>query len=159
MSDKVRARNGKLYTRDHPHEIISPNIMRFAEIRDAMRELLKPEYGWNQAALDRALGFTSQGEISRILRAGWIWPKQQMRLTIRIRQIREGYIVPRMVGRRLDGVYVDPPIPPKVSTERCLKLRATLKGLEFVAQDYRPPPKLPSFARAFAEALPWNPKK
>ncbi len=160
MSKKVDGGNGKFYTRDHPHEIISPHIMRFEEIRWWIEELLKPEYGWSEPGLGRALGI-GRDCIRRCRRTGWIWPRQQMKITVRIRQIVDGYVVPTVVPtkfgkRRIDGVYTDPPRPPMAAPKRVLKLQATRAGLRFLAQDYRPPPNLPSFTRAFAEVLPWS---
>lgn len=164
MSLKVDGGNGKLYTRDHPHEIISPHVMRFDEIRFWIKELsTNPAYGWKPGgglALERSLGMTAHST-KRILTTGWIWPKTQVRLTARIREILDGYIVPtRFAGNRVDGVYKDPPEPRVIPEQpRTLKIQAGINGLRFLAQDHRPPPRLPSFKRAFSEAIEWNPDK
>ncbi len=164
MSEKVFS-CGKFYTRDHPHEIISPRVMRFAEIREWLKELsTNPEWGWTEfggkAALNRSLGLPSGG-IRDKLRTAWIWPKEQFRLTARINDIREGYIVPTRVGKcRFEGVYHDPPIPPVVKDKpKVLRMQASIGGLSFVPTDMRPPPKLPNFRRAFEEAIYWNPNE
>jgi hypothetical protein len=163
MSEKVDGGNGKLYTRDHPHEIISPHVMRFAEIREWIHELsTNAEYGWypgGRAGLSRALGFSFPDGMTHCLSTAWIWPKQQMRLTARIQEILAGYIVPTRFGtNRVDGVYTDPPKPPSIlARARCVKIRALPGRLRYVVPDERPAMKLPSFSRAFAEAIFWDP--
>ena len=161
---KVQAQNGKFYTRDHPHEIISPKVMRFEEIRSWLKELsTNPEYGWTEyggrAALERALG-TSPGAIRRVLATHWIWPRQQVKFTARIRDIIEGRIVPRRLGQsrhEFDGVYVDPPQPPKVNKPRTLKMHALPgEGLKFGANP-RPHVILPAFKEIFEHVPFWNP--
>ena len=155
---KVQADNGKWYTRDHPHEIISEYVMRFDEIRHWMKEFRdNPDYGWtSKAALERALTITKNG-LNRKLTTGWIWPKEQVRLTHRIRDILDGRVVPKMIGKRLQAVIVDPPEPPKLSRPTSIKMFATVKGLSFL-----PPPKpvkIPDFKNAFAHASVYDPHK
>jgi hypothetical protein len=149
-------------TRDHPHEIISPHIMRFEEIRGWLREFsTNPEWGWMNRGLrglGRALGMASKTSIERKLTTGWIWPKEQVRLTARINDIRQGYIVPTLFGNRTDGVWTDPPRPPVVREKpKSIALRATVKGSILVAHDQKPAMKLPAFRRSFAEAPFWDP--
>jgi hypothetical protein len=164
MSEKVNGGNGKWYTKNHPHEIISPYVMRFEEIRGWLKELsTNPEYGWTPggvSGLMRALGMTP-GSLKRKLTVGWIWPKEQVRLTARIKEILDGHIVPKRFGQRVEGAYVDPPVPPNVAEKpRSIAIRIVPgKGVSFRAQDCRPPPRLPSFARAFSEAIEWNTDK
>jgi hypothetical protein len=161
---KVDGGNGKFYTRDHPREIISPHVMRFEEIRFWLQELsTNPAYGWTPggvAGLVRALGMTP-GSLKRKLTVGWIWPKEQVRLTARIKEILDGYIVAKRSGQRVEGAYVDPPVPPNVGKKpRSIAIRIVPgKGVSFLAQDMRPPLRLPSFKNAFAEAIEWNPDK
>jgi hypothetical protein len=161
MSEKVDGGNGRLYTRDHPHEIISPHIMRFKEIRQWIETLMRePAYGWTDggvAGLSRALGFSSPSSMTRRLTTAWIWPKEQVRISARIREILDGYIVPQRFGARVDGVYTDPPRPPAVGqTAKSVRIRAAPGQLRFVPHA-APPMKLPSFSRAFAEAIDWDP--
>lgn len=161
---KVDGGNGKFYTRDHPHEIISPYVMTFETIRFWIKELsTNPEYGWKPGgghALERSLGMT-KGSTKRLLTVGWIWPRQQVRLTARIREILDGYIVPRRLGLRTEGVYTNPPQPPVTTVKsRAIKMQALPTiGLRFVAQDHGPPLRLPNFQRAFSEAIEWSPDK
>jgi hypothetical protein len=163
VSEKVDGGNGKLYTRDHPHEIISPYVMTFEEIRGWLRELsTNPEYGWTPggvAGLVRALGMTP-GSLKRKLTVGWIWPKEQVRLTARINDVLQGHIVPRRITKvRVEGVVIDPPRPPQVMPIRRLQFRATPGRLNLTPHVRRQPMGLPSFHRAFAEAIEWNPDK
>lgn len=161
MSEKVIGSNGKTYTRDHPHEIISPHVMTFQEIRFWMKELsTNAAYGWANkgvAGLARALGMGEGATLQSKLTVRWIWPKEQVRLTARIREILAGHLVPRKFGKRTEGVYVNPPQPPAVTPPRMIRLTATPGKLELRAQDNRPPPKMPAFHRAFAEAIRWDP--
>jgi hypothetical protein len=162
MSEKVDGGNGRMYTRDHPHEIISPYVMRFTEIRAWLKELsTNKEYGWypgGVSGLARALGMSSGGVIKHKLTTDWIWPKEQVRLTARIRDIIDGRIVPRRTRNRVDGVYCDPAVPPVVADKpRTIHLRATVAGLDFMPVDHKPLPKLPCFRSAFAEAIWWDP--
>ena len=159
---KALGSNGKLYTRDHPHEIISPHVMGFDEIREHLRELTtNPEYGWNVAGLERALGM-NRGTLRDKLRAAWIWPKEQVRLTARIRDILDGRVVPRRLGRQIEGVVVDPPQPPRISLKpRVLNMHASVgpRGPQVLRA---PPPKpsmqLPSFKDVFKNAPYWDPE-
>ncbi len=163
MSEKVLS-YGKYFTRDHPHEIINPRVMRFEEIRWWLKELsTNPEWGWypqGGAALARSLGMShGLSSIKRILTTGWIWPKMQVRLTARINDIREGYIVPtRFKGGKVEGVYHEPPIPPVVKEPtKTLRLNVGIGGFSFLPTTHAAPPKMPDFKRAFAEAIYWNP--
>jgi hypothetical protein len=163
MSEKVDGGYGKWYTKNHPHEIISPYVMRFEEIRGWLKELsTNPEYGWTPggvSGLMRALGMTP-GSLKRKLTVGWIWPKEQVRLTARINDILQGYIVPTRITKvRVEGVITDPPRPPQVAAPRRLHFTATAGKLNLTPHAHRPPPRLPSFARAFSEAIEWNPDK
>ncbi len=160
---KVDGGNGKLYTRDNPHEIINPRVMRFEEIRGWLKELsTNPEYGWTPggvAALVRSLGMPPHS-LHRKLSTGWIWPKEQVRLTARIREILDGYIVPTRYpnSTRVDGVYHDPPIPPVVTPKpKTISFGIRDGKVSFNPTDMRPPPKLPNFRRAFEVATYWNP--
>jgi hypothetical protein len=160
-SEKVDGGNGKLYTRDHPHEIISPHVMRFAEIREWLRILsTDPAYGWypgGRSGLQRALGMTPTG-IERKLSTGWIWPKEQVRITARIRDVLSGYIVPTRFGNRVEGVITDPPRPPIVgNAPKFIHLSAKPGAVRLKAHDAPAAFKLPSFSRAFSEAIVWDP--
>jgi hypothetical protein len=156
---KVDGGNGKWYTRDHPHEIHSPHIMRFEEIRDWMREFLSnPAYGWTEyggiAALERSLGM-NKNSLKKKLTTAWIWPKEQVRLTSRIRDILDGRIVPRRISKnRMEGVYVDPPQPPNVPRKRSVKIAVQVGKLTMLPQDHRAPMRLPDFKKAFQD-VPW----
>lgn len=166
MSEKViEPRSGRLVTRNHPHEIISPHVMRFEDIRYWLRELsTNPAYGWypgGVAGLVRALGMSSHGTLKEKLVWRWIWPREQVRLSARIREILDGYIVPvRGKGAmrpRVDGVFVDPPRPPNVKRQKVLKFHATVGGgFTHSTQGRGESRPLPSFSRAFAEAMPWS---
>jgi hypothetical protein len=154
---KVLGSNGKYYTRDHPHEIISPHVMTFETIRFWMRELTSnPEYGWTKAGLERTLGIPA-ATLKQRLTVKWIWPKEQVRFTARLNEILEGRIVPRLVGarQRQEGVYVDPPQPPKVSATKELKFTTRIKGLPFADR----PGALPQFGQAFRGVAMWDPDK
>jgi hypothetical protein len=157
---KVDGGNGKMYTRDHPHEIISPYVMRFEEIRDTIRMLLQnPETGWCRAGLERALGL-NKTRITRLLTVGWIWPKEQVRLTHRLREILEGRIVPQLVGRKQEGVYVDPSRPvviPKRIDPRIVRGHVTLNGLTLHPRVESRPPPLPEFRSIFRDVPEWEP--
>lgn len=162
MSEKIDGGNGRLYTKDHPHEIISPHIMRFKEIREWLTVLTnEPAYGWTDggvAGLSRALGFSTPSSMIRKLTTAWIWPKEQVRISARIRQVLDGYIVPQRFGLRVDGVYTDPPRPPAVGNRpKCVTIRAAPGRLQYAPPHASPPMKLPSFARAFSEAIVWDP--
>ena len=160
---RVQGSNGKWYTRDHPHEIISPHIMRFEEIRWWLKELsTNPEYGWTEkggvGGLERALGM-GVGIIRHKLRVAWIWPKEQVRLTSRIRDVIEGRVVPRKIGRKWEGVCVDPPQPPQVSDKpKSVKIAVQIGSLKMLPQDHRPPMRLPDFKDACRTAPTWNAK-
>jgi hypothetical protein len=161
MSEKVIGKSGRLVTRDHPHEILSPRVMRFAEIRHWLAELsTNPAYGWTNggiAALSRALGMKDPRHIGYKLKYSWIWPKEQVRLTARITDILDGRIVPRRMGRRIEGMYVDPPEPRCVPAPlRRIVLTATPAGMTLKAPHLRPRPHLPAFKDAFADALRWD---
>lgn len=162
MSEKVFS-CGKWYTRNHPKEIISPHVMTFDEIRFWIKELsTNPAYGWAKggvAGLSRAMGYSVPSSMTDKLTTRWIWPKEQVRLTARVGEILEGYIVPTRFGQRVDGVYTDPPVPPVVNYPRSIRCQANIAGLKFLAHDMRPAMKLPSFKNAFAEAIEWNPDK
>jgi hypothetical protein len=165
MSQKVLDSTGRLVTRDHPHEIISPHVMRFEEIRWWLKELsTNPAYGWTDGGgkgLVRALGATGgKSWIRGKLSTYWIWPREQVRLTARINDILQGYIVPRRFpGHRVEGVITNPPRPPQAVPVRRLHFTALPGRLQLTAHDSKPPPKLPSFARAFSEAIEWDPDK
>lgn len=163
---KVQAPNGRFYTRDHPHEIINHRVMRYDEIRSWLKELsTNPEYGWTRyggrAALERALG-VSPGAIRRVLSTHWIWPKQQVKFTARIKDIIEGRIVPRVVPtspHEFDGVYVDPPEPPKLSKPKTIKMHALPgQGLKF-GPNPKPKITLPAFKEIFENVPFWDPEK
>jgi hypothetical protein len=161
---KVQAKNGRWYTRDHPKEIIKDGVMTFEEIRHWLKELsTNPDYGWTKrgvAGLERALGMLKSSLDDKLDHA-WIWPREQVRLTMRINSIREGYIVPRRFpgrgGGKTEGVWTDPPKPPTVKESRVLRGTATPGGVRFA-----PPPKLPglpSFATVFQNISTWDPTK
>jgi hypothetical protein len=158
---KVRGSNGKMYTRDHPHEIHSPHIMRFEEIRGWLRELsTNPAYGWTayggKAALERALGM-GQGVLRHKLTLAWIWPKEQVRLTARIRDILDGRVVPkRMSAQRMEGVYVDPPQPPQVPRPREVTIAVQVGKVKFLPKDHKAPMRLPDFKNAFQDVSFWK---
>lgn len=165
---KIDGGNGKFYTRDHPKEIISEHVMRFEEIRGWFRELsTNPDYGWTsfggRAGLSRALGM-GPGSLSRRLSAGWIWPREQVKFTHRIRAIVEGNVVPVKRGRQVHGVYVHPPQPPQL-TRREIKLRAILPQhlnggrVKLVSHPLAPPPQIPDFKNAFKHVPLWDPDK
>lgn len=168
MSEKVqRPDTGEWVTRNHPHEILSPHVMRFEEIRYWLKELSQNKaYGWKpggKAGLCRALGINTPASLDEKLVWRWIWPREQVRLSARIREILDGYIVPtRGTGvrrSRVDGVYTDPPRPPAVKPPRVISIRATPGGgIAFLPPGHKPRPRMPSFSRAFAEAVPWFPK-
>jgi hypothetical protein len=103
---KIQGKDGNWYTRDHPHEIINPKVMRFEEIRGWLKELsTNPAYGWTDGGrrgLERALGMAPK-TLPDKLRWSWIWPKEQVRLTARINDILQGYIVPKKFGKRTEG--------------------------------------------------------
>lgn len=167
MSEKVlNTRTGELVTLNHPHEIISPHVMTFTEIRGWLKELsTNPAYGWmpgGGSGLARALGIGSYTTLKEKLVWRWIWPREQVRLSARIREILDGYIVPvRGQGAnklRVDAVYTDPPKPPGVVQPKVLKLCAVPGGgLKRQHPGSRRRPSMPSFSRAFAEAIPWFP--
>jgi len=157
---KVQARNGRWYTRDHPHEIISPHVMRFEEIRYWLRVLVSdPAYGWaprGENGLERALGMNPDSMRYK-LTTGWIWPKEQVRLTARINEILDGYIVPtRYQFGRVEGVYTDPPRPPVVNRPRMIHMQVTVDGVRMVPHKVKPPPRLPDFHEAFARTPTWK---
>lgn len=158
---KVQAPNGRWYTRDHPHEIISPRVMRFEVIRYWLKELSEnPAYGWTdggRAGLSRALGMQASGTIAYKLAFGWIWPKEQVRLTARINDILQGYIVPKRFGARVDGVWTDPPTPVVVPKVREIKFQVHNGAPKFLAQDQAPRMKLPDFKEAFRNVSFWDP--
>lgn len=163
---RVDGGNGRWYTRDHPHEIISPHVMRFEEIREWIKILTTdPAYGWcpgGVSGLGRACGYADPSALTGKLKLRWIWPKEQVRLTARIREILDGVIVPtRFAGGRVEGVYTDDPRPPVLPSARprTIRMAATLGGLTFLAQDYRPPPRLPDFKNAFRQVPTWNPER
>jgi len=167
VSEKI-LRGGKYFTKDHPHEIINPRVMRFEEIRWWIKELsTNPEWGWvpgGFAGLSRALGYSDANSVRRKLTTAWIWPKEQYRLTARINDIREGFIVPtRLKGGRVEGVYHDPPIPPVVKDKpKSINFEIDVKGrlkVLPISHVHTPPPKMPNFRRAFEEAIYWNPDK
>jgi hypothetical protein len=163
---KVRARNGRMYMRDHPHEVISPYVMRFEEIRTHLKELsTNPDYGWTgyggRAGLERALGMAPRTLKDKLDHA-WIWPgPEQQRLTHRIRDILEGRIVPRrFAANRVEGVLADPPQPPKLSEKpRVLNFHVTI-GPHGPHLHRVPGPKptftMPNFKEAFKDAIDWN---
>jgi hypothetical protein len=159
---KVDNGNGTIITRDHPHEIIAPGILRFDEIRWWIRELMtNPDYGWSDkgvSGLGRAMGYAEKWSLPSKLRGRWIWPREQIRLTARIREIREGYIVPRRFGQRTEGVWADPPQPPVLRAARPLNVRlhATIGGLKMVPTDRKPGPSLPQFGEAFKNVREWR---
>ncbi len=164
MSEKVLS-YGKYYTRDHPHEIINPRVMRFEEIRWWLKELsTNPEWGWcpgGVAGLERSLGM-GKCKLKSKLKTSWIWPREQFRFTARINDIREGYIVPtRFKGGKVEGVYHDPPIPPVVKDKpKSINFSINASGRLTVnapTHVHTPPPKMPDFKRAFEEAIYWNP--
>jgi hypothetical protein len=160
---KVQAKNGRWYTRDHPHEIISAHVMRFEVIRAWLKEFsTNEEYGWypgGLSGLERALGMSKASLINK-LSIGWIWPREQVRLTARINDVLQGYIVPKRFGTRVDGVWTDPPLPPVVlSKPREIKFQVKNGALSFLAQDMSPPPKLPQFKDAFRNVSFWDPEK
>jgi hypothetical protein len=162
-------KTGKWYSRNHPHEIISPHVMRFAEIRHWLKELsTNPEYGWlphGLYGLARALGWTDKNSIREKIEWRWIWPKEQIRLTARIREILDGHIVPtypKRIGRagrpRCDGVYTDPPRPPVVHVPRVLKLQASLSGrITSAPGSLVAAPRLPNFSKVFERIRTWDP--
>jgi hypothetical protein len=159
---KVDGGNGKFYTRDHPKEIISDKVMRFEVIRNWMRILsTDPAYGWVPGGLDglsRALGMGTGG-VKRKLSTAWIWPREQVRFTARINEIIDGYIVPKRFGRRVDGVYTDPPKPPNVKVPRRLILQAQVGGLRVLTAPRSAPPQMPAFKDAFKDVSFWNPDR
>ena len=150
---KVDGGNGKFYTRDHPHEIISPHIMRFDEIRFWMVEL-PAHHGWAKVALERALGMT-KGSLKRRLTVGWIWPREQKRFTARLREIMDGHLVMRRIDGKLQPVYVEAPVPLELRQPAGLTLYASIRGLSFQAPP--PRPKLPDAKNAFKNVATWNP--
>jgi hypothetical protein len=159
---KVLGSNGKYYTRDHPKEIISPHVMRFEEIRYWLRELsTNPAYGWvpkGKNGLERALGM-GKNTIRKKLTIMWIWPKEQVRLTARIRDILDGRVVPRRFsGSRVDGVYVDPPQPPVVNRARTVSIAVEVGPLRMLPKDHKRPMKLPEFRDAFKNVVTWDAK-
>lgn len=158
---KVDGGNGKFFTRDHPHEIISPHVMTFEVIRFWLRELsTNPEYGWHGGGvlgLERSLGMTPQS-MRRKLTVGWIWPKEQVRLTARINDILNGYIVPKRFGNRVDGVWTDPPMPPVASAKpRVLNLKVGVRGFVVVTAQTKKPLAMPEFRDAFRNVSFWDP--
>jgi hypothetical protein len=158
---KVVTASGFAFTRDHPHEIISPNVMRFEEIREWLRTLsTDPAYGWFPGGihgLQRSLGMNSKYAIKSKLTRTWIWPREQVRLTARINDILDGYIVPtRFPNKRVEGVYTDPPRPPVINRPRVIHGQATVAGLTLSAHRIKPPPRLPEFRDAFVNVPTWQ---
>jgi hypothetical protein len=163
---RIPGKDGKMYTRDHPHEIVSPYVMTFETIRFWMRELYtNPEYGWapgGRAGLERALGMGA-ATMKDKLRWSWIWPKEQVRLTARINDILEGRIVPtKFKGGKTEGVWTDPPTPPIVKSvpRKPLVLRAVL-GQSILSAPPAPvyrSQQMPQFSEAFKNVQFWNAK-
>lgn len=161
---KVTDHRGKSKTRDHPHEIVSPHIMRFDEIRHWLKELkTNPAYGWfpgGRHGLERALGMHVDS-LNAKLDTGWIYPREQVRLTHRIRDILEGRIVPRKFGKygRVEGVVVDTPVPPVPPEKqlRLIKLKVQVGRVNFLPQDWRPPQGIPQVREAFKNVTFWDP--
>jgi hypothetical protein len=156
---RVLAKNGRYYTRDHPHEIIAPGVMRFEEIRHWMREFsTDPAYGWTGRGLNglkRALGMHTS--VADKLGVAWIWPREQVRLTRRIELIREGFIVPRRFGQRVDGVWTDPPCPPRVGEKKVIRMSVGIQGVQMRAAQVHS--RLPAFGSIVDHAMVWNPLK
>jgi hypothetical protein len=150
------------FTIDHPYEVIREGVMRFAEIRAWMSELKdNPDYGWGgrggTAGLERALGL-DPAQLIRKIRTHWIFPKEQFRLTKRIEDILQGYIVPHRYGiGRVDGVFTDPPVPPTIRERKMLSLRVTVRGISQAPA--REAPQIPSFGTVFDHVSYWDPDK
>jgi hypothetical protein len=165
MTMYQRPGSSKWVQKDHPHEIISPHIMRFDEIREWLKVLAHdPQYGWTEyggrAGLEYALGFTGKCMIVAIERGRWIFPWEQVRLTSRINDIIEGRIVPkRFDGRTVRGVYCDPPQPPVVKAVKSVRMQAIGGQLKLLGEGHRVAPPLPDFRHAFERAPYWNPDK
>jgi hypothetical protein len=160
---KTQGKDGKFYTRDHPHEIINPKVMTFETIRFWLKELsTNPDYGWTdrgRRGLERALGMAPKTLPDKLVWS-WIWPKEQVRLTARINDILQGYIVPKKFGKCTEGVLTDPPVPPVTTPKpRVLHMQVSVAGIKFLAHDQRPPPKLPSFKDVFKNVQSWDPDK
>jgi len=161
---KVLGSNGRWYDQDHPREIISPYILRYAEIRYWVREFRdNPAYGWcergGKMALERSLGL-SKDTLKNMLKAGWIWPSQQKGLTSRIRDILDGRIVPRRFGAaRMEGVISDPPEPPQIVRPRTVKIAVQLGPLKLLAQDDRRPMRMPDLRDVFKNVRMFDPDK
>lgn len=153
--------------KDHPYEVRKPGIYTFDEIRYWINQLwYDKRYGWtSRPALARALGVTTNWLSNDKLRGElWIWPREQYRLTPRINDILDGYIVPKWVvgacggkHRRLDGVYCDPPEPPPVPKQRVIHLHAAPGKLSFLPVKPTRPPSLPQFRAAFENIPIWDP--
>lgn len=151
---KITLSNGKSYTRDHPKELQGFGLMGYEQIRQAWRECLAD--GWTEPALCVAMR-CGKGSIKQRLRCSWIWPNEQKKFTVRLNEIREGYLVPRILNGRQEPVYIDPPEPPKGKDVRVLRMHVGIKGLSFAP----PPPKfdLPDFSRAFSDVVKSGSKK
>lgn len=118
------------------------------------------EWGWskNKANLARALGFKGHAAETMMgkLRKAWIYPTEQLRLSERIRLLRDGYVVPIYSRYPNSFEYVNPPRPPARKPTR-MTVHTRHDGPRLTLD---PPevarPQMPDFRNVFKNARLWK---
>jgi hypothetical protein len=101
----------RYFAKDHPRCRSPVGCMSCDEIRYWLVALRK-EHGWKLMALVRFLGLPDGGALRSKLRASWIYPGEQLRMSRQIGRIISGEVVCQPLGRnRWEAVIADSPQP------------------------------------------------
>jgi len=137
-------------------------VLSCEQIRWWLRELSdNPHWGWarNRSNLARALGFHGEHAYENMRNkntGAWIYPSEQIRLSIRIRLILNGHIVPDYNRRPHSYIYANPPRPVAPPPAK-LAVSTSRTGPRLKVERFEPPSqRLPDFREVFNNAKLWK---
>lgn len=143
------------------NELRAKGVMSCEEIKWWIREFsTNPAWNWtrNKTNLARALGFNNHPlpTMNGKLKTAWIYPTEQVRLSERIRLIRDGYLVPYYNIFPHSFEYANPPRPP-VRPPTKMTVHTVAGGARLTLEPPETPtPRMPDFKNIFKNALLWK---
>lgn len=145
-----------------PVQLKDGQTLSCEQIRWWLKELSEnPHWGWsrNKSNLARALGFRGDYAFENMRNkntGAWIYPSEQVRLSVRIRLLVNGHIIPDYSRKPHNYAYANPPRPVAPPPAQ-LAVSTHRNGPNLAVRRFEAPPStLPDFKSVFKNARLWK---